>query len=127
MGLGSVQTTDAYYEGLRLPVERLGGCKGQALQIAFSALDSERLGSPWSPSAWRRARSRMRLRAPRSVSVRHAGHQHQGLAFLLADMAAAVDSACATYPDAARRRAAGVPYCRQALVAKLIATDGAMR
>lgn len=81
MGLGSVQTTDAYYEGLRLPVERLVGCEGQALRIAFSALDSGRLGSPWSPSAWRRARSRMRWRAPRRVSFRQAGHEHQGLAF----------------------------------------------
>ena len=32
---------------------------------------------------------------------------HQGLGFLLADMAAAVDSARATYLDAARRRDAG--------------------
>lgn len=38
-------------------------------------------------------------------------------------MAAAVDSARATYLDAARRRDAGRPYSRQASVAKLIATD----
>ena len=42
-------------------------------------------------------------------------------------MAAAVDSARATYLDAARRRDAGVPYSRQASVAKLIATDAAMK
>ncbi|MCF8606378.1 acyl-CoA dehydrogenase, partial [Gordonia sp. HY442] len=39
----------------------------------------------------------------------------------------AVDSARATYLEAARRRDAGVPYSRQASVAKLIATDVAMR
>ena len=52
---------------------------------------------------------------------------HQGLGFLLADMAAAVDSARATYLDAARRRDAGRPYSRQASVAKLVATDAAMK
>jgi alkylation response protein AidB-like acyl-CoA dehydrogenase len=52
---------------------------------------------------------------------------HQGLGFLLADMAAAVDAARATYLNAARRRDAGRPYSRQASVAKLIATDAAMK
>ena len=40
---------------------------------------------------------------------------------------AAVDTARATYLDAARRRDAGRPYSRQASVAKLVATDAAMR
>ena len=52
---------------------------------------------------------------------------HQGLGFLLADMAAAVESARATYLDAARRRDAGLAYSRQASVAKLVATDAAMK
>ena len=43
------------------------------------------------------------------------------------EMAAAVDTARATYLDAARRRDAGRPYSRQASVAKLVATDAAMR
>ena len=52
---------------------------------------------------------------------------HQGLGFVLADMAAAVASARATYLDAARRRDLGRPYSAQASVAKLIATDAAMK
>ena len=52
---------------------------------------------------------------------------HDGLGFLLADMAAAVDAARATYLDAARRRDAGMPYSRQASVAKLVASDAAMK
>ena len=52
---------------------------------------------------------------------------HQGLGFLLAYMAAAVHSARATYLDAARRRDAGRPYSQEASVAKLIATDAAMK
>jgi alkylation response protein AidB-like acyl-CoA dehydrogenase len=53
--------------------------------------------------------------------------EFQGLEFLLADMAAAVDSARATYLDAARRRDRGLPFRRQASVAKLVATDAAMK
>ena len=52
---------------------------------------------------------------------------HQGLGFLLADMSAATVSARATYLDAARRRDRGLPYGAQASVAKLIATDAAMK
>ena len=49
------------------------------------------------------------------------------MAFLLADMAAAVESARATYLVAARRKDAGKPYARQASIAKLVATDAAMK
>ena len=52
---------------------------------------------------------------------------HQGLAFLLADMAAAAESARATYLHAARLRDAGRPFSRQASIAKMVATDNAMK
>ena len=53
--------------------------------------------------------------------------EFQGLRFLLADMAAAVDSARATYLMAARKRDAGRRFSRDAAVAKLIASDAAMK
>jgi hypothetical protein len=52
---------------------------------------------------------------------------HQGLGFLLADMAAAVGSARATTLHAARLRDAGRPFSREASIAKLVATDNAMK
>lgn len=61
----------------------------------------------------------------REAMVQHS--DHQGLSFLLADMAAAVESARATYLFAARLRDAGRPFSRQASIAKLVATDNAMR
>ena len=42
-------------------------------------------------------------------------------------MAAAVASARAAYLDAARRKDAGRPYSREASIAKLTATDAAMK
>ena len=42
-------------------------------------------------------------------------------------MAAAVESARAVMLEAARRRDRGLPFSRQAAIAKLLATDAAMR
>ena len=53
--------------------------------------------------------------------------EFQGLQFLLADMAAAVESARATYLHAARLKDAGRRFSRLASIAKLVATDSAMR
>jgi alkylation response protein AidB-like acyl-CoA dehydrogenase len=52
---------------------------------------------------------------------------HQGLGFVLADMAAAVESARATYLAAARMKDAGQKFSRQASIAKLVCTDNAMK
>ena len=128
MGLRGVPTTSAHYDGVRLAADRRIGAEGQGLRIAFSALDSGRLGIAAIAVGLAQAAldyavgyARERQTFGRPII------EHQGLAFLLADMAAAVDSARATYLDAARRRDAGRPYSEQASVAKLVATDAAMK
>lgn len=128
MGLHAVPTTSAHYDNAFLPAERLVGTEGQGLPIAFSALDAGRLGVAavavgLAQSALDQAISYAQERTTFGRKI----IDHQGLGFLLADMAAAVDSARATYLDAARRRDAGLPYSRNASVAKLIATDAAMK
>ncbi|MGB3356317.1 MAG: acyl-CoA dehydrogenase family protein [Mycobacterium sp.] len=128
MGLHAVPTTAAHYDDAFVDADRRIGAEGQGLQIAFSALDSGRLGIAAVATGLAQAAlddavnySQERTTFGRSII------DHQGLAFVLADMAAAVDSARATYLDAARRRDAGLPYSRQASVAKLVATDAAMK
>lgn len=128
MGLRAVPTTNAYYDGVQLEQERLVGQEGQGLAIAFSALDSGRLGiAAVAVGLAQGALDDAFAYAQQREAFGKPVIEHQGLAFLLADMAAAVDSARATYLDAARRRDAGRPYARQASVAKLVATDAAMR
>ena len=128
MGLHAVPTTAAHYDDAFVPADRRIGTEGQGLQIAFSALDSGRLGIAAVAVGLAQAAldeavsySQQRTTFGRKII------DHQGLGFLLADMAAAVDAARATYLDAARRRDAGMLYSRQASVAKLIATDAAMK
>ncbi|KAA0024864.1 acyl-CoA dehydrogenase family protein [Antrihabitans cavernicola] len=128
MGLHAVPTTAAHYEGAFVPEERLLGAEGQGLQIAFSALDSGRLGiAAVAVGIAQAALDEAIAYANERTAFGKKIIDHQGLGFLLADMAAAVDSARATYLDAARRRDAGLPYSRNASVAKLIATDAAMK
>jgi alkylation response protein AidB-like acyl-CoA dehydrogenase len=128
MGLHAIPTVSAQWDGAVLGSERLIGAEGQGLPIAFSALDAGRLGIAAVATGL--------AQAALDAAVDYAHERsafgkriidHQGLGFLLADMAAAVDSARATYLDAARRRDAGRPYSRQASVAKLVATDAAMK
>ncbi|MDR2279732.1 MAG: acyl-CoA dehydrogenase family protein [Gordonia sp. (in: high G+C Gram-positive bacteria)] len=128
MGLTAVPTTSARYDGVHLPDERRIGTEGQGLQIAFSALDSGRLGiAAVATGIAQAALDEAVAYAKERETFGRKIIDHQGLGFLLADMAAAVDSARATYLDAARRRDAGLPYSRNASVAKLIATDAAMK
>ncbi|MBH0777673.1 acyl-CoA dehydrogenase family protein [Nocardia bovistercoris] len=128
MGLRAIPTTTAAYDGAFVPSERRIGAEGQGLSIAFSALDSGRLGIAAIATglAQRALDDAVAYAKEREAFGRHI-IDHQGLGFFLADMAAAVDSARATYLDAARRRDAGLPYSRQASVAKLLATDAAMK
>ena len=128
MGLHAVPTTTAHYDGAFVPESRRIGSEGQGLQIAFSALDSGRLGIAAVAVGLAQASLDEAVRyAQQRTTFGRRIIDHQGLSFLLADMAAAVDSARATYLDAARRRDVGLPYSRNASVAKLVATDAAMK
>ncbi|MEO3804899.1 acyl-CoA dehydrogenase family protein [Nonomuraea sp. B1E8] len=128
MGLHAVPTTSAHWDGAVLDADRLIGEEGQGLQIAFSALDSGRLGiAACATGLAQAALDEAVAYAKERQTFGKRIIDHQGLGFLLADMAAGVDSARATYLDAARRRDAGLPYGRQASVAKLVATDAAMK
>jgi alkylation response protein AidB-like acyl-CoA dehydrogenase len=128
MGLTGSTTAAIRLDDVPVPADRLVGERGRGLSIALAALDSGRLGV--SAVAVGLAQSAL------DVAVRYAGEReafgrriidHQGVAFLLADMAAAVESARATYLVAARRKDAGKDYSRQASIAKLVSTDAAMK
>jgi len=128
MGLAAIPTTTAFYDDAVIDSDRRIGSEGQGLQIAFSALDAGRLGIAAVATGIAQAALDDACRyANERTTFGRKIIDHQGLGFLLADMAAAVGSARATYLDAARRRDLGQPYSTQASVAKLVATDAAMK
>lgn len=128
MGLHAIPTTTASWDGAVLDEERLIGSEGQGLRIAFSALDSGRLGIAACATGLAQAalEAAVDYANDRSTFGRKI-IDHEGLGFLLADMAAAVESARATYLEAARRKDHGLSYSQQASIAKLVATDAAMK
>ncbi|HQV21035.1 MAG TPA: acyl-CoA dehydrogenase family protein, partial [Gordonia sp. (in: high G+C Gram-positive bacteria)] len=104
MGLHAVPTTAAHYDNAAIDADRRIGTEGQGLQIAFSALDSGRLGiAAVAVGIAQAALDDAVTYAQERTTFGRKIIDHQGLGFLLADMAAAVDSARATYLDAARR------------------------
>jgi alkylation response protein AidB-like acyl-CoA dehydrogenase len=128
MGLNGSTTATMLFDDVEVPVERRLGDEGQGLPIALAGLDAGRLGI--SAVATGLAQGALDVAVSYAKERESFGKpivQHQGLSFLLADMAAAVESARATYLAAARLKDAGEAFSRQASIAKLVATDNAMR
>jgi hypothetical protein len=128
MGLTGSTTATLDYDSVPLDADRLIGGEGQGLRIALQALDSGRLGI--AAVATGLAQGSLDAAVAYAKERETFGQpiiDHQGLGFLLADMAAAVESARAVTLEAARRRDRGLPFARQASIAKLVATDAAMK
>ncbi|MDR7301474.1 acyl-CoA dehydrogenase family protein [Haloactinomyces albus] len=128
MGLTGSPTTELHFEDAPVAGDRLIGAEGDGLRIALTALDSGRLGI--AACAVGLAQAALDLAVDYAKQRSQFGQpiiEFQGMEFLLADMAAAVHSARATYLDAARRRDAGMSFRQEASIAKLVATDAAMK
>ncbi len=128
MGLTGSATATIRLDGARVPADHLIGERGEGLKIALAGLDAGRLGiaavaTGLAQGALDHALAYARTREAFGQRIL----DHQGLGFLLADMEAAIASARATTLHAARLKDAGLPYAREASVAKLVATDAAMK
>ena len=128
MGLHCDTVREVIFDDVRVAADRRIGEEGQGMAIALSALDSGRLGI--AAGATGLAQAALDVAAAYAQEREQFGRPiaaNQGLAFLIADMEAAVTSARATYLHAARLRDAGRPFSKEAAVAKLVATDAAMQ
>jgi alkylation response protein AidB-like acyl-CoA dehydrogenase len=128
MGMTASTTSQVIFDDARVAAGLRIGAEGEGMAIALSALDSGRLGI--AACATGLAQGALDLAVEYARDRQQFGRpiaEFQGLQFLLADMAAAVDAARATYLHGARLRDAGRPFSRAASVAKLVATDTAMR
>jgi alkylation response protein AidB-like acyl-CoA dehydrogenase len=128
MGMRGSVTAQMIFQGARVPAGNLVGERDRGFRIALAALDAGRLGIAACATGV--------AQAALDVAVRYARQRRQfgraiadfqGLQFMLADMATAVEAARALYLSAARRKDAGKAYGQQAAMAKLLASDAAMR
>jgi len=128
MGLTGSPTAQMIFSDARVSSSRLLGSPGDGLRIALSSLSSGRLGiAACAVGLAQAALDEAVAYAKGRTQFGRPIIDFQGVEFLLADMAATVESSRATYLDAARRRDRGLPFKRQASIAKLVATDGAMK
>jgi alkylation response protein AidB-like acyl-CoA dehydrogenase len=128
MGMRASHTATVVLDGARVPADRLVASEGKGFAIAMSALDGGRLGI--AACAVGVAQAALDLATSYAGERRQFGQpiaSFQGVSFTLADMATQIEAARALYLAAARLRDAGKPYGPQASMAKLFATDTAMR
>jgi alkylation response protein AidB-like acyl-CoA dehydrogenase len=128
MGLTGSATATVRFDGVRVPADRRLGAEGAGLKIALTALNSGRLGiaavaTGLAQGALDHAVAYARERETFGKPI----IEHQGLAFTLADMDAAVQTGRAMTLHAARLKDQGLPFQREAAIAKLVTTDNAMR
>ena len=128
MGLTGSSTTTLRLDKVRIPAERRLGEEGEGLRIALEGLDSGRLGiASVANGLAQGALDHAVAYAKERETFGRRIIDHQGLAFVLADMAAAVETARAVTLHAARLRDRGLPFSKEASIAKLVATDNAMK
>ncbi|MEV8247808.1 acyl-CoA dehydrogenase family protein [Streptomyces rochei] len=128
MGLKGSPTAQVHFDGVRVPDARRIGEEGQGFAIALSALDSGRLGI--AACAIGVAQAALDTAVAYAAERRQFGKpivDFQGLRFMLADMATQIEAGRALCLSAARLRDAGLPFAKQAAMAKLHCTDTAMR
>ncbi|MEJ8651965.1 acyl-CoA dehydrogenase family protein [Streptomyces sp. MS1.AVA.3] len=128
MGMKGSPTAQLHFDAVRIPDSRRLGDEGQGFAIALSALDSGRLGI--AACAIGVAQAALDEALGYTSERQQFGRpivDFQGLRFMLADMATQIEAGRALYLTAARLRDAGLPFSKEAAMAKLFCTDTAMR
>ena len=128
MGLHGSPTGELTLTDVFVPEDHLLGGEGRGFVIAMTALDAGRIGI--SAQAVGLARGALED-AVRYVRERQQFGRpvadFQGIQFMLADMATQLEAARVMTYRAAQLCDEGMPYAREASMAKLFATDTAMR
>ncbi|WP_159942125.1 MULTISPECIES: acyl-CoA dehydrogenase family protein [unclassified Nocardiopsis] len=128
MGMNSSPTAGVLLDDVRLGADALVGERDRGFGVALAALDSGRLGI--AACAVGLAQAALEAALAYSRERRQFGTaigDFQGVGFMLADMATQVAAARELYLSAARLRDAGRSFGERAAMAKLMATDTAMR
>ncbi len=128
MGIRSSPTMELVFENCAIPAENLLGEEGQGFKVAMKTLDGGRIGIAAQAlgiaqgaldEAVRYAKERKQFDVPIST--------FQGVQFQLADMATQTQAARLLVYNAAYRASAGLSYSQDSAMAKLMASETAMR
>ncbi|HNQ86945.1 MAG TPA: acyl-CoA dehydrogenase family protein [Deltaproteobacteria bacterium] len=128
MGLRASNTVELIFEDCRVAKENLIGRPGLGFKVAMSALDSGRIGIASQAIGISRAcldeavrYARQRRQFGRSIS------SFQAIQWMIADMATGIEAAHLLSMSAALKKDQGVPFTKEASMAKLFSSEAANR
>ncbi len=127
MGIHTSLTNELVFQNVRVPKENLLGKLGEGFKIAMNTLDGGRIGVAAQALGIAQGAldhaikySKERIQFGKPIA------QNQALAFMMADMATKIDAARLLVYRAASLKDQGLPYAKEAAMAKLYASDIAM-
>jgi alkylation response protein AidB-like acyl-CoA dehydrogenase len=128
MGIHTSITSEIIFEELAVPEGNLLGKEGEGFKIGMSTLDGGRIGVAAQALGIAQGAldyavkySKERVQFGKPIS------SNQAIAFMLADMATEIEAARWLVYSAAVKKDRGAPYSKEAAMAKLFASDVAMR
>jgi len=128
LGIRASPTMELVYDNCRIPQENLLGEEGEGFKVAMKTLDGGRIGIAAQAlgiaqgayeAALNYAKERKQFNQPIS--------SFQAIQFKLADMATEIEAARLLVYQAAYKASVGLPYGKDSAMAKLFASDVAMR
>ncbi|MDR3588713.1 MAG: acyl-CoA dehydrogenase [Negativicutes bacterium] len=126
MGIRASSTTEVVLENCRIPKENLVGKEGEGFKIAMTVLDSGRIGiSAQALGIAQRAFEEAVLYAKQREQFGKPVSAFQAISFMLADMAIQIEAARQLVYHAAMLKDAGLPFGKEAAIAKTFASDTA--
>jgi alkylation response protein AidB-like acyl-CoA dehydrogenase len=121
-------TREVFFEDCEIPRENLIGREGEGFKVAMTALDSGRITvAATSIGLAQNAFDHALKYSTERVAFGKSISEFQGIQFMLADMAAGIEAARCVMRKAAYLRDRGLPFNAIASMAKLLATDTAMK
>lgn len=128
MGIHSSITMELIFQDVKVPRENLLGKEGEGFKIAMTTLDGGRIGIAAQALGIAQAAldhavkySKERVQFGKPIA------SNQALAFMMADMATEIDAARLLVYRAAWLKQQGKPYSKEAAMAKMYASDAAMK
>src|SRR6185369_10657922 len=128
LGLHSSDSRPIYFDHCRVPASQRLGPEGEGFKYFMRTLDRGRIiiGSMALGLAEGALARALQYAKERKTFGREIAN-HQAIAFKLADMTTGIEAARHLIYHAARRKDAGLPFAREAAMAKLFASEMAMR